>query len=71
MTTIDQELGERSSTEEPLQTLRTYRNYDKVYGVHDSRYTGGGPLFGADYGIIRTGNIKVGDEVFVCKRKVC
>ena len=65
MTTVDQELGVKSSDGEPLKTLRTYRNYEQVYGVRNSRYTGGGPLFGADYGIIAPGNIKVGDRVYI------
>ena len=48
-----------------MKTLRTYRNYDQVYGKENSRYSGGGPLFGADYGVIRPGSIKVGDRVYV------
>jgi uncharacterized protein YcbX len=64
VTTIDQETGEKSANDEPLKTLRSYRNYDKVYGVYDSRYTSG-PLFGADYGVIQTGTIAVGDKVFI------
>lgn len=65
MTTIDQESGIKSSDGEPMKTLRTYRNYDQVYGKENSRYSGGGPLFGADYGVIRPGSIKVGDRVYV------
>lgn len=65
VTTVDQELGVKSSDGEPLKTLRKYRSYEQVYGVENSRYAGGGPLFGADYGIIAPGSIKVGDRVYI------
>lgn len=66
MTTIDQESGEKQANEEPLKTLKTYRGYDKVTALHGNQYPGG-PLFGASYGVIKPGNIKVGDKVYRCK----
>lgn len=63
VTTIDQDLGEAPKSNEPLDTLNTYRRYEQVYSERDSRYSTG-PLFGANYAVVRPGVIKAGDTVY-------
>lgn len=64
VTTIDQELGEPAKSNEPLDTLNTYRRYEQVYGERDHRYTTG-PLFGSNFSVLVPGKIKLGDSIYV------
>lgn len=50
---VDQNSGEHSKDGEPLKTLNTYRRKDGL------------PVMGINAGLLRKGNIKVGDDVFV------
>ena len=62
-TTVNQELGEVSGSNEPLKTLNTYRTYEQVYGKYDKNYTSG-PLFGSNFAVVNPGPIRIGDTVF-------
>jgi uncharacterized protein YcbX len=55
VTTVDQHTGERTGPE-PLRTLATYRRI------------GDGIAFGANFAVMRPGEISVGDEVIVSQR---
>eukprot|EP00161_Ancyromonas_sigmoides_P003196 TRINITY_DN12951_c0_g1_i3.p2 TRINITY_DN12951_c0_g1~~TRINITY_DN12951_c0_g1_i3.p2 ORF type:complete len:127 (+),score=29.55 TRINITY_DN12951_c0_g1_i3:95-475(+) len=55
MTTVDPATGERSGDGEPLATLRRTR----------MRAGGSAPIFGANAVVLRTGEIRLGDEVRV------
>lgn len=52
VTTVDQESGERAGPE-PLRTLATYRREHKRI------------VFGANYAVLRTGKLSIGDQVTV------
>jgi uncharacterized protein YcbX len=53
---VDPETAERSLKEEPLKTLKTYRNNKKFPG---------GPCMGIYIGLRKRGVINVGDKVYI------
>lgn len=55
-TNVDPESGVKRSDNEPLNTLKSYR---KIPGLGDA------PAMGIHLGVITSGNVKIGDEVFV------
>ncbi|KAL7029785.1 hypothetical protein ACKWTF_006365 [Chironomus riparius] len=55
-TNIDPETARRSSVDEPLKTLKKYRQFEK---------TGESPVMGIHLGIREYGALKLGDSVFV------
>ena len=63
MTTIDQDQGKPPKSNEPLDTLNTYRRYEQIYNEYSKRYTTG-PLFGSNFAIVKPGPIKLGDTVY-------
>uniref|UniRef100_A0A336KM92 CSON012457 protein n=1 Tax=Culicoides sonorensis TaxID=179676 RepID=A0A336KM92_CULSO len=54
---VDQKTGEHSKDGEPLKTLNTYRKIDGL------------PVMGVNVGVFQSGEIKIGDDVFVSYKK--
>lgn len=57
-TTIDPETGVKDTLGEPLKTLQTYRKFPGL---------GSSPVMGVHLGVIVSGNVKVGDTVYLAK----
>lgn len=55
-TNIDPHTGERDQNDEPLKTLKSYRQFDK---------TGESPVMGIHIGIRKEGKIRINDSVYV------
>ncbi|KAF5305928.1 hypothetical protein FQR65_LT07539 [Abscondita terminalis] len=64
LTTINPETGIKSSTSEPLRTLRKYRLLKDVKNIS---LDGNSALMGLNLGLLTPGNINVGDTVYVGK----
>lgn len=56
LTNIDPESGERNPKMEPLNTLKTFRTFEKIAS---------NPWFGIHLGIRSEGKVKIGDDVFI------
>ena len=62
---IDPESGHLDYSGDPLRTLKDYRQVDQTHGWKWLKTTiGTSPIFGTNFGILKEGQINVGDEVF-------
>ncbi|KAF5274880.1 hypothetical protein FQA39_LY07062 [Lamprigera yunnana] len=64
LTTVNPETGIKSAVNEPLKTLRTYRQLKNVKNIS---LDGNTPLMGINLGLQTPGKINVGDVVYVGK----
>lgn len=56
LTNIDPSTGERNPQMEPLKTLKTFRNFEKIASS---------PVFGIHLGLRTAGKVRMGDQVYV------
>jgi uncharacterized protein YcbX len=62
ITCVDQETGVKDGSQ-PLLTLNKFRMHSQVYGYRDDKFKA--PLFGSNYGVIKTGHVRVGDVIYI------